>query len=150
VYAKYKDKIQIMLITRDEQLAFKMREFKPIIEKPDRLTYPGEVCKLDIALAPVSGQYDRRRSWLKIAEYSACGIPWIATDYEPYHDYNYPGSILVNNKPSLWEEALSMMIEKYDFFYNSAQASHDKWMQDFSIQKNHEFLAKQFNSVLEG
>jgi glycosyltransferase involved in cell wall biosynthesis len=145
----YKDKIQIMLITRDEQLANKMREFKPIIAKPDRLGYPGEVCKLDIALAPVSGQYDRRRSWLKIAEYSACGIPWIATDYEPYRDYAYPGSLIVPNKPASWEDAMSFMIENYDSVFDGAQASHDKWMQDFSIQKNYEFLAKQLNSVLE-
>lgn len=148
VYTKYKSKVQILLITKDESLTRKMIDVKPKVVKADRLTYPGEMFNLDIALAPLAGQYDRRRSWLKIAEYAASAIPWIASNYDPYQDYCYPGSILVNNKPAEWENALSEMIENYPKYRQLAKESYARWMKDFSIQENHQFLKGQFESVL--
>jgi len=38
----------------------------------------------DIGLAPLRGEYDQYRSSLKVLEYAACGIPWVATDAPPY------------------------------------------------------------------
>lgn len=148
IHEKYKKKVELRLVTGDKQLAFKLKEFAPTVIKADRLNYPGEIQKFDIALAPLAGQYDRRRSWLKISEYSLSAIPWIATDYEPYHDYNYPGSILVKNKPKDWEEAIVEMIENRQRYYEDARdIGYYRWRKDFAIQENSEFLKNQFESV---
>ena len=152
IYTAYKGKIKLALITKDKQLAHKLREFAPTIIESDRLKYPGEIQLLDIALAPLSGPYDRRRSWLKISEYSLSGIPWIATDYEPYRDYNYPGSILVEkNKAAGWEEAIANMIDnRYKYYQAAREEGYKMWKKAFAIQENHEFLKKQFENVYNG
>lgn len=149
IYPKYKKRIQILLITKDAPLAYKLAEFSPTIVRADRLTYPGEMLKLNLALAPVAGQYDRRRSWLKIAEYSACGIPWLASKLDPYNEYEFSGTRLVENKPAAWEEAISRAIEEYDQRFDEMQNSYQRFMDIFAIQNNHEFLANQFKKVLE-
>ena len=138
-----------MIVSRDEFLAYKLREFKPIVVKADRLTYPGEMFKFDIGLAPGAGQYDRRRSWLKIAEYSASAIPWLASDLDPYKEHEINGSMLVENKPREWEEALSEMIENYPAHRATTKKHYPDAMKMFSIQENHKFLFDQFHSVLE-
>lgn len=41
----------------------------------------------DIGLAPLSGIYDDRRSSLKVAEYIACGLPFVATRSPVYEEF---------------------------------------------------------------
>lgn len=41
----------------------------------------------DIGLAPLSGEYDNRRSSLKVCEYLTMGIPFVATKSEVYEDF---------------------------------------------------------------
>lgn len=149
VYNRHRKDIKLALVTGDKQLAHKLKEFGPETSLSDRLLYPQEIQKFDIALAPVCGEYDRRRSWLKISEYSLSGIPWIGSDLDPYRDYNYPGSILVRNKPADWEEALETMIKNRIEYYNKVKnEGYDLWKKAFSIQENHKFLADQFRKVL--
>jgi glycosyltransferase involved in cell wall biosynthesis len=72
--------------------------------------WPNELAKFDIGLAPLHGQYDGRRSWIKVLEYSIMGIPWVASaglTYDEYKDYG----LLVSNSPRAWERALIELIE---------------------------------------
>lgn len=147
---KYKGKLKFVLITKDEQLAWKMREFRVERIPADRLTYPQELLRLNMAVAPLAGQYDRRRSWLKIAEYTACAIPWVATDSDPYHEHAIPGSsILTENRPALWEGALREMIDNYPLYQKAMKKDYEKYMKMFSIQENHKFLGDQYKKLLE-
>lgn len=150
VYERHKKEIKLSLVTGDKQLAYKLKEFNPDVVRSDRLLYPQEISKFDIALAPVHGEYDRRRSWLKISEYSLSGIPWIGSDLDPYREYNYPGSVLVRNRPKDWEDALEEMIKNRVEYYSKVKnEGYALWKKAFSIQDNHEFLANQFKSVTE-
>lgn len=144
-----KDKVELCLITGDQTLTHKLKELHPNVLKSDSQKFPKDVQKIDIALAPLSGAYDRRRSWLKIAEYAVCGIPFIASNYDPYRDYNYPGSLLIEKeKPAIWEYAIQTMIDDHQFYYDKAQESCDQWRKDFTIQENWQFLQSQFESVM--
>ena len=67
---------------------------------------------IDIGLAPLCGTYDKRRSWIKVLEYMAEGIPCVATDYPSYQSFA-DCIALVDNKPNKWEEAIENIIENY-------------------------------------
>ena len=67
----------------------------------------------DIALAPLNGDYDRRRSRVKVLEYMALKIPWIASDYPPYEGFKEFGSFVDNTKES-WEEKLFDMVDNIE------------------------------------
>jgi len=64
----------------------------------------------DIGLAPLSGEYDRRRSWIKVLEYMALQVPWVATDYITYDELRDFG-IVTENGYTNWVNALSNAIE---------------------------------------
>lgn len=75
---------------------------------------------IDIGLAPLSGEYDKRRSWIKALEYMALKIPWIATKYPTYdelHDYG----LMTENGSKYWENALIEMIENYPKYKERAE-----------------------------
>jgi glycosyltransferase involved in cell wall biosynthesis len=79
------------------------------------------VKSIDIGLAPLSGEYDKRRSWIKVLEYMALSIPWIASDYPTYSalkggDYG----VLVKNDQWEWEKKLTDMIENYSEYKQKA------------------------------
>ena len=46
--------------------------------------WPALVAKFAIGLAPLRGEYDQRRSWIKPLEYSLLRIPWIASESQAY------------------------------------------------------------------
>jgi hypothetical protein len=54
------------------------------------------VRSFDIGLAPLHGDYDKRRSNLKVLEYGLAGIPYVASQAAPYlHDGNPGGRLAV-------------------------------------------------------
>lgn len=66
----------------------------------------------DIGLAPLKGEYDRRRSNLKVLEYGLAGIPWIANSGGPYETAH--GGILLpdNARWQDWYEHLKFLVEE--------------------------------------
>ena len=48
--------------------------------------WPQLLSKFDIGVAPLHGEYDQRRSWIKGLEYSLAAVPWLATAGSPYAD----------------------------------------------------------------
>ena len=79
--------------------------------------WPQLLTTMDIALAPLATEYDKRRSWIKVLEYMALEIPWIATAFPPYQDLQEYG-ILVNNSVEEWENAIDTMIDNLDYYKN--------------------------------
>ena len=63
----------------------------------------------DIGLAPLAGEYDERRSWIKVLVYALLGIPWVASNVGPYKECK--GGILVDNEADAWIEAISRMLD---------------------------------------
>jgi glycosyltransferase involved in cell wall biosynthesis len=70
-----------------------------------------ELCKFDIGLIPLYGEYDRRRSWIKSLEYTILGVPWIGTDLEPTREIQTTTGRIVANNAQSWYEALKYYVD---------------------------------------
>ena len=72
-----------------------------------------QLATFDIGLAPLHGAYDDRRSWIKVLEYMAMQIPWVASAGPAYADLEKYGR-LVRNQPIFWEKAIVAVIDQLD------------------------------------
>jgi len=61
----------------------------------------------DIGIAPLAGEYDRRRSWVKATEFGLLGLPLVASNLEPYWG---TGALLVRNEPDDWYDLLKDLV----------------------------------------
>lgn len=60
----------------------------------------------DIIVCPLSGEYDRRRSWVKVIDAVMFDIPLVASNLEPFRG---TGALLVDNTQRGWNSALADM-----------------------------------------
>jgi len=97
-----------------------LEEGKKIFQKwVPPLEWPRILSYFDIGLAPLAGEYDNRRSWIKVMEYMLMKIPWIASDCKAYTDLR-PYGLMVKNAEENWEFALSDMLDRYvDYKYEA-------------------------------
>ena len=72
------------------------------------------MANFDIGLAPLAGEYDRRRSWIKAIEYMVNKIPWIASRSDPYIGLESYGK-LVDNTPIEWEAAIMGCVDNLEY-----------------------------------
>jgi len=79
--------------------------------KPEN--WPKQVASFDIGIAPLSGEYDQRRSWIKALEYLLVGIPWVGSEGRPYEDLAQYGT-LVGEGSNKWYKALREIVTHYD------------------------------------
>ena len=108
--------------------------------------WPQVVKTFDIGVAPLSGPYDQRRSWLKTLEYGLAGVPWIATDGEPYRDHAAFGR-LITNSPLTWELAIENTIR--DLSQQQLQAEqHIPLFQQWTIDKQIPTYEKVFKQII--
>ena len=77
--------------------------------------------RFDVGLAPLYGEYDRRRSWLKSLEFTTMGIPWIGSDMEPNQEI--PTGRLVNNTVDGWYDALVEYVKNISEKKEQAQSN---------------------------
>ena len=101
----------------------------------------------DIGLIPLYGEYDRRRSWIKAAEYSVMGIPWIGTDSEPTHDVDT--GLRVQNTPEAWYDALQLYIQNYGALKDASQRNQAQAQVMYSVDENVHKLVKLFEKIIE-
>jgi glycosyltransferase involved in cell wall biosynthesis len=88
---------------------------------PDQ-KFPSLLKTIDIAIAPLVGAYDHRRSWVRGLEYMALQIPWASSKsptYEDLADYH----TVVENSVDNWVEALSDMVENYGDYKKEAEGA---------------------------
>lgn len=104
--------------------------------------WPKTVAKFHIGVAPLFGEYDRRRSMLKGLEFAMVGAPWVATDSNPYQEAR--GGILVNNKSSEFYSALDELISNRALYKNLSEEGHE-WATEFN---NH--CAERYLEVFNG
>jgi glycosyltransferase involved in cell wall biosynthesis len=114
-----------ILISGDRRL------FELLDVKSDRKIFspfvpPEQWCSLlktlDIGLAPLAGEYDKRRSWIKALEYMALKVPWIATKY-PTYDELHDFGLMTDNGYKAWTDSLSEMIENYPKYKEIAETT---------------------------
>jgi hypothetical protein len=70
------------------------------------------VSTFDIGLAPlVDSLFNRSKSFVKVLEYAALGVPFIASPVGPYADHVIPGETgLLAATPEEWADALTQLI----------------------------------------
>lgn len=76
----------------------------------DELTQ--EIASFDIGIAPLSERdFNRARSNIKLKEYAAGGVPWLASPIGPYADMGEKqgGRLVADDR---WHEAISRLIDK--------------------------------------
>ena len=83
--------------------------------------WPYEIGRISIGIAPLAGEYDKYRSWIKCVEFALKSIPWVATAAPPYEECR--GGILVQNETDLWGKALDLLED--EAIYN--QLSEEGW-----------------------
>ena len=145
-----KDRINIVLFGDPRTERF----FK--IPKPNRLVagwipqanFAAKLSHIDIGLIPLYGEYDRRRSWIKTAEFGVMGIPWIGSDMEPTWDAK--GGCRVENTAEAWYDALKFHVDHYADVKEAAERSVEENRHFFSIDENVGHLIKLCEQIIEG
>lgn len=89
----------------------------------------------DIAIAPLSGSYDKRRSRIKTLEYCALQIPFVASDYPPYEDMREYGTYIQNGADN-WEQALCDMVDNLEEKREFAKGKPFEWAMTQSYDLN--------------
>jgi glycosyltransferase involved in cell wall biosynthesis len=104
---------------------------------------------LDIGLAPLSGEYDKRRSWIKGLEYMALKIPWIGSNFPTYKDIKEYGKITENGVTN-WFEAISEVIENYSSYKERAETvAYDFALEQDSAKKVQEVTIPLYKKLIE-
>jgi glycosyltransferase involved in cell wall biosynthesis len=69
----------------------------------------------DIGIAPLSGEYDEYRSWIKPIEFLLTKTPWIASDNVAYDEFKGTGyGKIVQNDVDSWTNALLKTIDNIE------------------------------------
>lgn len=111
----------------------------------------------DIGIAPLAGEYDMRRSWIKPLEYVIEGIPFVATrgyPYSQFFDKFDPGAGLFVDQgeldkgnvanPDGWELALNRIIDEID---KRQKVRLD--VAEFTLQKRAKDIVKTYEEIIK-
>jgi glycosyltransferase involved in cell wall biosynthesis len=102
---------------------------------------------LDLGVIPLSGEYDRRRSYIKPLEYSCLGLPWIATDMEPTQNDDLFG-MRVENTAEAWYKALKVAVDNLDIVKEKARDKMQMIREKYSIDNNVPEILKTYERII--
>lgn len=110
--------------------------------------WPKQMLGWDLALAPLHGAYDDRRSGIKVEEYAADGLPWVATDAPPYWDWRDVGT-LTKNGPANWEKAINNCLDDLPNLKEKARKIGRPFAESFSLDNNAERIVRVYQTIIE-
>ena len=85
--------------------------------------WPGAVAQLGIGIAPLSDtRFNACKSWLKIAEMSALGVPWVASPRAEYTRLHRMGAGVLADTPRRWYRELLKLRESESLRRDRAEA----------------------------
>jgi glycosyltransferase involved in cell wall biosynthesis len=94
--------------------------------------YPQLWAGIDVALCPLNPvDFNRAKSPIKAMEASAAGVPYIATDLDPYHDY---GCGILVTTPTAWATALEQIMDTNTRQHLQRTAQHRVQREDVSVR----------------
>lgn len=74
--------------------------------------WPRAVAELGIGIAPLADtKFNASKSWLKAAELSACGVPWVASPRAEYTRLHKMGAGILADRPRVWYRELRRLRE---------------------------------------
>jgi len=103
---------------------------------------------IDIGLAPLSSEFDKRRSRIKVLEYMITKTPWIATNFETYQEFSEYGT-LVENGVDNWKKALVGMIENIECARKVANGKAYEFALEQSYDKNIGELLSVYQQIID-
>lgn len=110
--------------------------------------WPGTLARFDIGIAPLHGEYDQRRSWIKPLEYLVMGIPWVATAGAPYQDLAGYG-LLVQNGVQEWTSALMEMVDNLALYRQRAETTGRWQAMMLSVDVNVDRILAVYREICE-
>lgn len=82
----------------------------------DIYAWPLGVNSLGIGLAPLADtRFNKAKSWLKMAEYAAVGVPCIASPRDEYRRLHRKGVGLLAKNPTEWTKQMKRLLASEDF-----------------------------------
>jgi glycosyltransferase involved in cell wall biosynthesis len=102
--------------------------------------------KFDIGLAPLCGEYDNYRSWIKPVEYMLVKIPWIASNSASYKDIKDYGN-LIENSESNWTESILRVLDNYQNEKEFASGKPYEFALRQDINRNVERIANTYRNI---
>jgi len=118
--------------------------FSPFV--PDE-QWAGLLKSIDIGLAPLASEFDRRRSRIKVLEYMIMKTPWIATNFETYEELGDYGT-LVDNSVDNWKTALVDMIENIEDARKLANGKAYEFAAEQTYDKNIDKLLATYQEII--
>ena len=94
--------------------------------------WPKRVASFDIGIAPLTGEYDKARSNLKVVEYGLAGIPWVASAGGEYEKAK--GGMLYTNFQDM-REAMQFLIDNPEVRTKLGEEGK-RWAQEYLITMN--------------
>ncbi len=106
------------------------------------------LAQFDIGLAPLCGEYDQRRSWIKVLEYMVMKIPWIASEGPPYEEFRSFGW-LVQNTAQAWQRVLFDVVDHLEQYQKEAAGEAYLAALGKSIDENIDRTLSQYATIYE-
>lgn len=95
----------------------------PVSRKVPIAEWPLAVAELGIGIAPLADtKFNMSKSWLKAAELSACGVPWVASPRAEYARLHKMGAGILAERPRSWYRELKRLRESAALRQEMSQA----------------------------
>jgi len=106
------------------------------------------VSNFDIGLAPLCGEYDQRRSWIKPLEYMLLKIPWIASDNKSYDELKPYGKV-IENRYDVWRKEIAETITNLEEHRKFAKGEPYKFAIKQDVDKNVDKIIATFQEIIK-
>ncbi len=107
--------------------------------------------KNPVALIPLDdSNFSNCKSPVKYLDYTAAGIPVIASNVPPYREIITPGQdgILAENNPEAWYDAIVRVLDNADFCLSLAKNAYEKHRKNYSLGASAEKWHELFEKIL--
>jgi hypothetical protein len=114
----------------------------------DIYAWPLAINSLGIGVAPLAdSRFNTAKSWLKLAEYAAVGVPCVGSPREEYRRLHRKGDGLLAKNPTEWAKQLKRLRSSEDF-REELSAKGRAVMATLTIEDNAELWAEAWNEAL--
>lgn len=132
-----------LLVGVDEHLADACRELALHGATPTAATgwfelpdYPKGLAMLDVGLVPLAASaFNEAKSWLKGLELAATGVPFVASDTQPYRSLAAMGIGEIAARPKDWTRVLRQLITDEAFRQDRADTGFEQ-AKDLTVERN--------------
>jgi len=103
--------------------------------------------RAEVAIAPLKNtKFNHAKSPIKYVEYTAAGVPTIASNVTPYKEAisDSQNGLLVENTPEAWEEAIQALLDNASYRMELIRGARKNVEQNFNIKR----VAKEWEKIL--